>query len=87
MSDDITEDDLFQAIQAALSSEPVEGREPGTYTIPEIQRDHKVGRDRALEIVVRLELVKAWVWRDDGWGTRQRVKGYRLAPGGAVASG
>ncbi len=80
---DITEDDLLRAIQDALQQEPEDGREPGTITRPEAQRELGASRDRCTKALKQLVadgvLQYAMVYRGDAWGsTPQRVKGYRF---------
>ncbi len=83
MTTDISEDELLKAIQEVLLQPPDDGKEPGTITRPEVQRELGTSRDRCTKALKQLVdsgvLVYAMVYRGDAWGsTPQRVKGYRF---------
>ncbi len=77
----ITEDELIQAIEASLTSNPEPGLEPGTITTPRIMKRFHIGRTHAKntinKLVVAGRLVPDRVILVDAWGTRQHIKGFR----------
>ena len=83
MTDDVTEDDLLDAIRNYLEApaDTTGAREPGTITRPEMVAQFKLAKGKAEATINRLiadGIIEAeMVWRRDDWGYSTRRRGYR----------
>ena len=83
MSDDITEDDLYQAVAEYMAFKPSPGLEPRTTTAPKLAKERDITEAAARKILE--EMAEAGTVKHDKvkytdpWGGTQKVKGYRLA--------
>ncbi len=83
MTDDVTEDDLLDAIREYLeeSGADTDDREPGTITRPEMVAQFKLAKGKAEATIDRLiedSIIEPdMVWRRDDWGYSTRRRGYR----------
>ena len=79
---DISEDELFKAIEDYLASNANEpGKEPGTITSTEVMDTYKLSRRGARDALKAMmqegKLEPSYIHRRDLWGTNQRVRGFR----------
>lgn len=81
MTNKITEDELRKAVEDAMVS-PRFGLGTGETTVPVTAKKHGISQAKARIILNDLceegVLEKAMVNFTDGWGFKQKVKGYRI---------
>lgn len=83
MTKTITEEQLIEEFTKAMESSRYEGKEPYTWTVPEVKREFNVSRRKAKRAMRRLVdegmLYPKRVWRTDDWGDERPYPGYKLS--------
>ncbi len=87
----IAEDELYKAIEESLIEQREPGLEPGTTTTPRIMERFHIGRVKANRLVAKFvvegRLVHDRILLTDGWGSQQRIRGFRWVENGEKDQG
>jgi hypothetical protein len=82
---EITEDELFKAIEEYILESPEPGLEPGTTTTPRVMARYNIGRIKARRLI-NMFVTKGLLVPDkirivDDWGYSQHIRGFRWVNG------
>ena len=84
---EITESELFKAIEEYILESPEPGLESGTTTTPRIMARYNIGRIKANRLISKFvaegRLVPDKIRIVDAWGYQQHIRGFRWVENGA----
>lgn len=82
---EITEDELYKAIEEYILKSPEPGLEPGTITTPKMMERFKIGRVKAnrliLQLIIEGTIIPDKVAYVNMWGVRTHILGFRWVNG------